>query len=112
MTQRTFPAAQQQQPSLLGRRLLIGAGIGFIVISFFVFGVDHPRPEWGQFWMVRPLLVVPFAGACGAFFYHLMDRVRAYGSWQTIVANIASVIVFVVGIWMGIVLGLVGTMWH
>ena len=103
---------QPNQPVSLAKPILIGAGIGLILISFFVFGVDEPNPEWGKLWMIRPLIIVPLAGAmgglCNYFIVHFHDQV---GVNKTI-AMIISVIVFIIGLWLGIVLGLDGTMWN
>lgn len=94
------------------RRVLFGAALGLAVISFFIFRVSDDAPDWGPFWRVRPLIVTPLAGACAGMFYHLMDYFRVQGGWKKILANIAALIVYIVGLWMGIVLGLVGTMWN
>lgn len=102
---------QPNQPLSLAKPMLIGAGIGLTLISFFVFGVEDPNPEWGKFWMIRPLIVTPIAGAmCGAFYY-LMDHLSTKGLNRT-VAVLLSLIVFIVGLWLGTVLGLDGTMWN
>jgi hypothetical protein len=91
---------------------LIGAIIGFTVIFFIVVSVDHPRPEWGTYWWIRPILVVPFAGACGGLAFHILGYFRQQGGWKMVGANVLSVLIFIIGMWMGIVLGLNGTMWH
>ena len=91
--------------------VLIGAGIALVVISFFVFGVDHPNPEWGKFWQIRPLIVTPLAGAAGGAFYAFMDYQASRGFNRT-VAILLSLVVYLVGLWMGTVLGLAGTMWN
>jgi hypothetical protein len=96
----------------LGKLMLIGAGVGLIIISIFLMGVNQPRPEWGQYWMIRPLVIVPLAGAAGGVFYYIMDFLRYRGGWRTALAYFISVIGIIVGLWMGIVLGLVGTLWH
>ena len=110
MTQTDNVKTQSNRPVSLTKSMLIGAAIGFIVISFFVFGVDRPHPEWGKLWMIKPLIITPFAGAVGGAFYYFMDYQRSRG-FNKIVAVILSLIVFVVGLWLGIVLGLNGTMW-
>lgn len=99
------------QPVSLSKSILIGAAIGLIAISFFVFGVDNANPEWGKLWMIRPLIVTPIAGAVGGAFYYFMDYQSCRGFNRTI-AVILSLIVFIVGLWLGIVLGLAGTMWN
>ena len=92
--------------------MLIGAAIGLVVISIFVFPIKHPNPDWGKLWMIRPLLVVPFAGAMGGLFYHLTARFRNLGGWKMILTYVINVLVFLIGLWMGIVLGLAGTLWN
>ena len=102
----------QHNQSSLAAPMMIGAGIALAVISLFVFGVDNARPEWGPLWMIRPLIVTPLAGATGGAFYFFMDRMRAKGQINGFVVIILSVIVYVIGLWLGIVLGLDGTLWN
>lgn len=54
--------------SALARPMLFGASIGLLLILVFLYGVKNPNPGWGKFWMARPLLMVPFAGAMGGLF--------------------------------------------
>ncbi|TNF72796.1 MAG: potassium transporter KefB [Bacteroidetes bacterium] len=97
--------------SSLGLRMLQGAGIGFMLILLFLVMADGARPEWGTFWMLRPLFVVTFAGAMGGAFYTFLDPWRRKGRFQRILANLISAMVFVFGIWIGSILGLDGTYW-
>jgi hypothetical protein len=97
---------------LLFLRMLLGALIGLGLISFMVFGVDHPNPDWPKYWRVRPLIVTPLAGAVGAAFFHFTSLMRYRTEWMRLLANIFSFLVFIIGLWMGTVLGLVGTMWN
>lgn len=61
--------------------------------------------------MIRPLLMVPFAGAMGGLCnYFIVGRHTTIGLNKT-VAVIISLLVFLAGLWMGIVLGLDGTLW-
>jgi ABC-type transport system involved in cytochrome c biogenesis permease subunit len=93
----------------LVKRAATGAGIGLLLIGVFLFGVHDPNPEWGRYWMIRPMVIVPLAGATGGAFFHLMlERFRGSGR---IFAIIVSCIVFIIGLWMGFVLGLDGTLW-
>ncbi|GEO07800.1 potassium transporter KefB [Segetibacter aerophilus] len=95
----------------LVKRMLVGAGIGLLLISLFLFPAGKPNPEWGRFWMIRPLIIVPLAGAmgglCNCFILQFHKRVGV----NKALAIIISVIVFIVGLWLGTVLGLDGTMW-
>jgi hypothetical protein len=109
-TQENFSA--QPRPSVpLAKPVIIGAIIGLLAISFFVFGVDHPNPDWGQYWQIRPLIITPLAGAMGGLFYAFMDYQSSRGFNRTL-AILLSMVVFVIGLWLGIVLGLAGTMWN
>jgi hypothetical protein len=95
----------------LAKRMLLGGGIGLALISLFVFGVDHPDPDWGKYWMIKPLIITPLAGAMGGLSnYIIMGFHRQVGA-NKVVAIIISAIVFFVGLWLGVVLGLDGTMW-
>lgn len=101
---------QQGPPLSLAAPMLIGAAVGLIIISFFVFGVNEPDAEWGKLWMLRPLIITPLAGATGGAFYYWMDHLTSKGL-NKILAVILSLIVFIVGLWLGTVLGLAGTLW-
>ncbi|SDQ12503.1 hypothetical protein SAMN05421664_0620 [Chryseobacterium soldanellicola] len=93
------------------KRVLFGAAIALIIISLFVFGVDHPKPEWGKFWKIRPLIITPLAGAFGGFLLFLPELIQFQSKWKKIGAVIVSILAFVVTLWIGIVLGLDGTLW-
>jgi len=103
-------STQTGQPVSLAKPMLVGAVLGLLVISAFVFGSGPVKPEWGNLWRIKPLLVTPAAGALGGAFYYLMDRL-AYRGLNRTAAVILSLVVFFVALWLGIVLGLAGTMW-
>ena len=98
------------RPSL-SKRMIIGAAIGLAVISFFVLSANGGNPEWGRFWMIRPLIMVPFAGAMGGLVSFFLAQLADLKGWNKVLVTMFSVLVFIIGIWMGIVLGLDGTMW-
>ena len=111
MTKNINLASQPIHTGSLGKRMLVGAGVGLLLISLFLSGVKNPNPKWGEFWMIRPFIIVPFAGAmgglCNYFIFHFRDRIGI----NKPIALIVSVIVAIIGLWMGIVLGLDGTLW-
>lgn len=98
--------------TLFLKRVLIGTAIGLAVILFFVLRVNPNHPDWGQYWLVQPLIVTPLAGAAAGACNHFLDFLRKQGASQKIVANVLAVLIYIVGLWMGIVLGLHGTMWN
>ncbi|MAZ27334.1 MAG: potassium transporter KefB [Cytophagaceae bacterium] len=93
-------------------RMLIGYCIGLGIISLFVFSVNKPNPGWGAYWQLRPLIITPLATACGALSYFLVDFVSPKKPWATISCYVLSTLVFVISLWLGIVLGLDGTLWN
>jgi hypothetical protein len=62
--------------------------------------------------MLRPLLIVPLAGAMGGLCNYFAVHFHGMVGVNKTIAMILSVIVFVVGLWMGTVLGLDGTLWN
>ncbi len=90
--------------------MLAGALIAFALIAFFVYGVDNPDPDWGRYWMIRPLVIVPFAGAVGGGFFYWMER-QGFQNGVRVLSMLISFIVYIIGLWIGFVLGLDGTLW-
>lgn len=99
----------QPQASFV-KPMLIGAGIALMVILFFVLGADNPNPAWGKYWMIRPLSITPTAGAVGGAFFVFMNY-QGYRGFNRTLAILLSIVVYVIGLWLGVVLGLDGTMW-
>lgn len=94
------------------RPMLFGAAIALLPALFFVIaGSENPAPSWPKYWMIRPLIIIPFAGAMGGLFYFLTAGFRKQGGTKKIIAIIACLLVYLVGLWMGIILGLDGTLW-
>jgi hypothetical protein len=102
---------KQVHAAPVGKRMLWGALIALVLISLFISGAETD-PSWSPYWRIRPLIVVPFAGAMGGVFYYFMDHLRYQGGWKMIAANVISLLVYIVALWMGTVLGLVGTLWN
>jgi hypothetical protein len=111
MTQGNELQNQSIPAGSVGKPMLAGAGIGLILITIFLAGVGAPEPGWPKLWMIKPLMLVPFAGALGGVFYFNMDHLRCQGGWRKALANILSLLVYLVVLWLGVVLGLNGTMW-
>src|SRR6187402_845399 len=109
MTQTNF--SQQIKPVSLAKCMLVGAFINLMVVTAFLIDVEGGKPEWEWYWMVRPLLIIPMAGAVGGAFYYLM-KVRFPGGWVGFAATVFSVLIHIFGLWISFVLGFVGTYWH
>jgi preprotein translocase subunit Sss1 len=91
---------------------VIGALVGLALISIFIFPIHHPRPEWGEFWRIRPLLVTPIVVSIGAICAYLFAKVvPSFGIHKT-VSFLIGILGFIISIWLGIVLGLAGTLWN
>lgn len=112
MTQTNNLTKQPINSALLAKRMLIGAAIALILISVFLLGVHNPKPEWGKLWMLKPLIVVPLAGAMGGLFYYFMNRFEYQGGWKKALVVAISLIIYIIGLWLGSVLGLNGTLWN
>lgn len=93
-------------------RMLAGATIGLILISVFLFSAGEGRPAWGKLWVIRPMIMVTLAGAMGGFCNYSILHFRSLVGVNKVVAMIISVIVFVIGLWIGTVVGLDGTLWN
>ena len=99
-------------PVSLTKRMVVGATIALTLIIIFLLSAGEPNPAWPKLWMIRPLIIVPLAGAVGGAVYHYMDGLRYQGGWKKILANFFSLLVYLIGLWMVTVLGLDGTMWN
>jgi hypothetical protein len=111
MTHQNELHTQEIHSASLGKRMLQGGAIAFILIVLFLANAGAPDPAWPKLWMVKPLLMVPFAGALGGAYYYIMDHLREEGGWSIVLANLLSLVGYVIVLWLGVVLGLNGTMW-
>ncbi|WP_207435369.1 potassium transporter KefB [Sabulibacter ruber] len=109
MTQKNT-TTQTNPPLAPVKPVVVGAVIALLVALFFVVGADAPSPAWGKYWMVRPLIIIPLAGAAGGAFYAFMMYQSARG-FNRVLAVLLGIGVYLVGLWLGVVLGLDGTMW-
>lgn len=113
MTQRNELQTRPLHPTTAAKRMLQGATIGLILITIFLLGAGEPDPAWPKLWMVRPLVIVPVAGAMGGLFYYFMDHLRYGGNWKRkALVNVISLVAYIIALWLGTVLGLDGTMWN
>jgi hypothetical protein len=96
----------------LVKQMVMGAGTGLLLISLFLLTSGKSDPAWGGLWMIRPLIIVPLAGALGGLCSYFIFHFRSMVGINKTVSWILSAVVFVIGLWLGTVLGLDGTMWN
>lgn len=94
------------------RHLLSGWAIGLVLITLFVFSADDPKPEWGPWWIVRPLIVTPIVSAIGMLSFFLKSIINPSSDLGKIAVFLISLFFFVVALWLGFIMGLDGTMWN
>lgn len=111
MTARNNLTTQHIHSASLGKRMLQGGGIALVLITAFLISAGEGNPNWPKYWMIRPLIIVPLAGAMGGLCYYFLDHLRYQGGWMKVLAYILSFLVYIIGLWMGTVLGLDGTWW-
>lgn len=105
-------ADQQNASQSAAKKMLVGASAGLVLVATFLLMANNSNPAWGKLWMLRPLIIVPLAGAMAGLCNHLLLVFhRSIGLHKTI-AVIISIIIGLVGLWMGFILGFAGTMWN
>jgi hypothetical protein len=97
--------------SSLKSRMITGASIALALILLFLFGAEESDPSWSRYWILRPLVIVPLAGAAGGLFYDFMANLASAG-WKKVLAIAVGSISFIIALWIGSVLGLAGYYWH
>lgn len=98
-------------PESLTKRMVVGAFIGFILIALLLVTANNPNPEWPRYWMLKPLIVVPIAGAMGGLLNYYLDHLRFQGGWLNVLAIGLSIAGYLLCLWLGMVLGLNSTLW-
>ncbi len=98
-------------PSLI-KPILYGALIALVLITVFLSKSGDANPSWGKFWMLRPLIIVPLAGAVGGFCYYFLNKQTAKNGFVKVLIVLLSLLIYIIGLWMGMVLGLDGTYWN
>jgi hypothetical protein len=111
MEQKSNHTTNQSNSASLSMRVLIGGGIALLLISFFLLTAGEPNPEWPTLWRIKPLIIVPLAGATGGLFFHLVNPKRFTGLLKVLTYTLC-LILYIIGLWMGTVLGLNGTYWN
>jgi hypothetical protein len=98
--------------SSLVKCIVIGAAFNLIIIGIFLSGVHDAKPEWGKYWMVRPLIIVPLGGAMGGTIFYLLHFYSRQLGFHKAIATVLGGIIFIIGLWLSSVLGLDSTLWN
>jgi len=98
-------------PALM-KRMLTGAGIGLLLVSFFVITAGEGQPSWGAYWRLKPLLLTPLLASIVAACYHATGPLRDIAGWQGRLFTVLSIIGYVLGLWIALILGLNGSLWN
>ncbi|MFT3687372.1 MAG: hypothetical protein QM783_21030 [Phycisphaerales bacterium] len=91
--------------------MAIGGIVAFVLIAAFIFPTET-KPDWPEFWRIRPLIITPLAGAAGGACNYFIVGWFNQNGWNKAFAYSLSLMVFLIGLWMGIILGLDGTLWN
>ena len=92
-------------------RLIFGGLTGLIFIAIFLYPAGEPKPEWGKYWWIKPLVMVPLAGAAGIVVNYVVTQQTYKRRWVKALFIFVSILVFLFALWIGTVLGLNGTYW-
>ena len=98
--------------STLIKFAIAGAVIALILISLLIFSVNTPKPEWGQHWYIRPLIVTPFITSIGGIALYLFNLKDFKSKILNLILLIMSILIFFFFLWIGTILGLDGTLWN
>lgn len=98
--------------STLIKFAIAGAVIALILISLLIFSVNTPKPEWGQHWYIRPLIVTPFITSIGGIALYLLNLKDFKSKILNLILLIMSILIFFFFLWIGTILGLDGTLWN
>jgi|SRR5690606_12416001 len=110
MTTKNTSITESLNKRSMFKGILIGGIIGLIIILFFITGAQV-KPHWPELWKIRPLIITPLAAALGGGLAYIITSLLKREGVHTIIAVFISLIGFMIALWMGIVVGLDGTLW-
>lgn len=93
-------------PANLAKHTFRGAALAFGLVSLWIVSIlIAGATSIGASFLV-PLGMATIGGSCGGVFYSFMDYLRYQAGWKKTMANVVSVMVYVVGVYLSLVLGL------
>lgn len=112
MTNQLFLNIKQVRPATIAKTMALGLILGLVIISLFVFGVNNPKQEWGTNWRMQPLILTPIVVAFGSLAFFANRIFMPQTKTAKVLLSVASIIAFIISIWLGIIIGLNGTLWN
>jgi hypothetical protein len=97
---------QNLRSKMLIKRTLQGAGIAFLLMIIFLFVVSIVGDLDLEAWLLLPISSVTVAGAFGGAFYFFVDQLVSQSGWKKVLANVVSVLVYIVGLYISLILAL------
>lgn len=67
--------------------MALGYIIALTFVGFIILSVDQPKPEWNEYWFVRPLIITPIAGAFGGACCYLINTFSIQNSFAKTLTN-------------------------
>jgi hypothetical protein len=98
--------------SAFDKRLLTGAGIGLVLIGFFLIMTGEANPAWGDYWLVKPLLLTPTLAALVDLCYDVTQPLCRLKGWLGKLFLVLSLLGYALGLWLSLMLGMAGTLWN
>lgn len=90
----------------------LGYALALAFIAFIILSVNEPKPEWGKYWFIRPLILTPIFGAIGGASNYMINIYSVENRIIKFLRILLSILVFIFFIWIGTILGLDGTLWN
>ncbi|MEN9977414.1 MAG: hypothetical protein RLZZ569_39 [Bacteroidota bacterium] len=90
----------------------VGALIGFIFIGLLLLSNKYSSPTWGKWWQLKPLLVVPLTCAIAGSLIYVIHPKKPFSKWRIFVFLTLALLGFLFSLWIGIIIGLDGTLWN
>lgn len=91
--------------------MLLGAGIGLAVVVLLLSGTGNHDPSWGEYWMLRPLLVTPLGASMAGIFHHAINYLWREKGWNKFFTILLSILGYIAATFFSIALGFNGTYW-
>ena len=97
---------------LMVKFIIIGGFIGLMLTMLFIRTAEAGNPAWPKGWVIRPLIILPLASAVGSAFAYYLMQLTTHGGWRRVLAVVLSLVIYLVGLWMGFIIGFNGTLWN